>query len=66
VDIHIVDGIVDGFAGLTKWSGQHLRYLQTGQTQHYGMVLIVAVLIITLLLGFYDPSLGVYTWGGGN
>ena len=65
-DIYIVDGIVDGLGGITKWSGHYLRYLQTGQTQHYGMVLVAAVIIISLILSFYDPSIGISTWGGGN
>lgn len=65
-DIHVVDGVVNGLAGAARWSGYYLRYLQTGQTQHYGMVLVAAVIIIVVVMGFYDPAIGISTWGGGN
>ncbi len=65
-DIYVVDGVVNGLAGAAKWSGYYLRYLQTGQTQHYGMVLVAAVIIISIILSLYDPSIGISTWGGGN
>ncbi|NLK50862.1 MAG: NADH-quinone oxidoreductase subunit L [Syntrophomonadaceae bacterium] len=66
IDLHVVDGVVNGLAKGTRQSGTILRYLQTGQTQHYGMVLVAAVVVIILLLGLLDPSLGISAWGGGN
>ncbi|NLC06683.1 MAG: NADH-quinone oxidoreductase subunit L [Syntrophomonadaceae bacterium] len=64
VDLYVVDGVVNGLANGTKWGGYLVRYLQTGQTQHYGMVLIAAVVVIVILLGLIDPSMGIFAGGG--
>ncbi len=47
VDINIIDGAVNGTARAIAWGGWLLRFMQSGQAQHYalGMALGVVVLI---------------------
>jgi NADH-quinone oxidoreductase subunit L len=53
-DRHIVDGAVNGVAWIVNWLGNHLRYIQTGNVQHYAMILfggVVALILIARLAG---------------
>ena len=53
IDLKIVNGVVDGLAGLTRWSGQQLRYSQNGQTQTYTVYIyvgLVALLAVALVM----------------
>lgn len=63
-DIHVVDGIIDGMAGFTKVSGRGLRYLQTGKLQTYALVFFLAVLVITVVLAFGNPTSAGILGGG--
>ncbi|GAB6157656.1 NADH-quinone oxidoreductase subunit L [Desulfotomaculum varum] len=63
-DIYIVDGIVNGLAGITRGSGMGLRYLQTGKLQTYALVFFLAVLVITAVLAFGDTSAAGVIGGG--
>ncbi|CCO08462.1 NADH-quinone oxidoreductase subunit L [Desulforamulus hydrothermalis] len=63
-DIYVVDGIVNGLAGITRGSGQGLRYLQTGKLQTYALVFFLAVLVITVVLAFGDTSAAGVIGGG--
>ena len=60
-DINIVDGIVDGAARGTGVAGSMLRKLQTGQTQHYAAVMLVATVALALVLAF---TAGAVAGGG--
>ena len=55
-DIYFVDGIVNGFAAITRGSGRGLRYLQTGRLQTYALIFFLAILVITVVLAFGTPA----------
>jgi multicomponent Na+:H+ antiporter subunit D len=46
-DVHVIDYLIDGFAGKVVVMGEHFRNLQTGKVQHY---IAAAVIFIFLLL----------------
>ncbi len=46
-DMHVIDCLIDGFAGKVVVLGEHFRNLQTGKVQHY---IAAAVIFIFLLL----------------
>lgn len=56
-DIHVVDNLVNGLAGATRLSGQGLRYFHTGKIQTYALVFFLALLVITVVLAFGNPTL---------
>jgi NADH-quinone oxidoreductase subunit L len=43
VDQDLVDGMVNGAAGITGWTGGILRYIQSGNVQRYAAVLFGAI-----------------------
>lgn len=47
-DIHIVDGIVNGVGGITRWGGAVLCRLQNGQVQTYGLGILAGVLVLLI------------------
>jgi len=47
VDDKVVDGTVNGSAGLVAWLSGHLRKLETGFLQNYALAILVGVVIIT-------------------
>jgi len=47
-DLKIVNGLVNGLALFTGWSGQTLRYTEDGQVQTYALYLLAGVAIILL------------------
>jgi NADH-quinone oxidoreductase subunit L len=49
-DTHIVDALVDGVGGVTQWSGNAVRTIQTGRVQNY---LLIALVTISVLLGMF-------------
>jgi NADH-quinone oxidoreductase subunit L len=52
VDTKVVDGAVNGSAGLVAWLSAHLRRLETGFVQNYAMSIILGVtLVVGYLLG---------------
>ncbi|MEW5953803.1 MAG: NADH-quinone oxidoreductase subunit L [Bacillota bacterium] len=55
-DIYVVDGIVNGFGGFTKLSGEGLRVFQTGRLQNYALVFFLGILAIAILMAFTGPS----------
>lgn len=66
VDIKIVDGIVNGLGAGARWSGFFLRLIETGQTQHYAMAMIVGVVLIALMFSLLDAGLSLNSWLGGG
>ncbi|MBI3752718.1 MAG: Na(+)/H(+) antiporter subunit D [Deltaproteobacteria bacterium] len=46
IDIHIVDGAVNGVANLVIACGARMRRIQTGLVQHYALGIIVGLLVI--------------------
>lgn len=51
-DIHVVDGIVNGIAFVTRSGGKTLRRTTTGQLQTYAMVFFIAIVIIFMVFAF--------------
>ncbi|MEW6543410.1 MAG: NADH-quinone oxidoreductase subunit L [Nitrospirota bacterium] len=53
VDVGMIDATVNGVASLIGWCGLVLRFLQSGQTQHYALGMAMgAVFILTVYLLF--------------
>ena len=52
MDVHVIDGAVNGVARAIAWGGWLLRLTQSGQTQHYalGMALGVVVILTVFLI----------------
>ena len=61
VDLNVVDGIVDGAAQKSGAVGAILRRFQTGQTQQYAAVMLIATVMLALILAF---SAGAVAGGG--
>jgi proton-translocating NADH-quinone oxidoreductase, chain L len=47
-DLKIVNGLVNGIAYLTGWSGLKLRYAEDGQVQTYALYLLAGLVILLL------------------
>ena len=50
VDVHIIDGAVNGVAFAVTWGGWLLRLIQSGQTQHYALAMAVGIVVLTAYL----------------
>ncbi|MCK9314047.1 MAG: NADH-quinone oxidoreductase subunit L, partial [Methanocorpusculum sp.] len=48
IDLKIINGLVNGLAHITGWSGRTLSYTQDGQVQSYALYLIAGVIIILI------------------
>ena len=67
IDLHIVDGLVNGMAAGTAKLGNKLRFGQTGQLQHYALIFFGAAVIALILVTALGPShLTLAHWGGGR
>ncbi len=52
VDVQVVDGAVNGSAGLVAWLSAHFRKLETGFLQNYALAIVLGVaLIVGYLVG---------------
>lgn len=49
-DMKIVDGIVNAVAGVVRLFGSIFRYIQTGVTQNYALMLVLGVVIVLGIL----------------
>ncbi|MBM4294930.1 MAG: NADH-quinone oxidoreductase subunit L, partial [Deltaproteobacteria bacterium] len=47
VDDKVVDGAVNGSAGMVAWLSAHLRKLETGFVQNYALAILIGVVLIT-------------------
>jgi NADH-quinone oxidoreductase subunit L len=50
VDVHVIDGTVNGIARAITWWGWLLRLVQSGQTQHYALAMAVGIVVLTAYL----------------
>ena len=50
VDVHLIDGAVNGIARGIAWGGWLLRLVQSGQTQHYALAMAVGIVVLTAYL----------------
>ena len=50
VDVNFVDGMVNGVAKIVLNAGSRFRKLQTGQLQHYAVVILVGVVVLINIL----------------
>ncbi|MBM7867078.1 NADH-quinone oxidoreductase subunit L [Heliobacterium gestii] len=66
VDIHIVDGFIDGLADSTGWAGRTLRRVQTGQVQHYAMIFFFTVVLVAVIMGLMGNHSAMALIGGGK
>jgi NADH-quinone oxidoreductase subunit L len=51
-DLKVVDGFVNGVAGTVKLIGSLTRYIQTGVTSSYALVLLLGVILVMSMLLF--------------
>ncbi|MEZ4570495.1 MAG: NADH-quinone oxidoreductase subunit L [Thermomicrobiales bacterium] len=59
VDIEIIDGTVNGVAGVVNYSSSQLRRVQTGFVANYALAIAIgAVIVIGLALAFQSDLLG--------
>lgn len=56
-DRHVVDGLVNLFAFLTRFGGVKLKYTFTGRVQNYALVVFAGLLAVVLLAAVYNPDL---------
>ena len=47
VDETVIDGTVNGSAGIVGWFSNHLRKLETGFVQNYALAILLGVVIVT-------------------
>ncbi|MZP29117.1 NADH-quinone oxidoreductase subunit L [Heliobacterium undosum] len=66
IDIHIVDGFIDGLADGTGWAGRVLRRVQTGQLQHYAMIFFFTVVLVAVIMGLMGNNSAMALIGGGK
>jgi len=53
IDVHVIDGAVNGVARAVAWGGWLLRLIQSGQIQHYALAMAAGiVVIVTMFLMF--------------
>lgn len=50
VDVHVIDGAVNGIARAITWGGWILRLIQSGQTQHYALGMALGIVVLTAYL----------------
>jgi NADH-quinone oxidoreductase subunit L len=51
--VNVIDGAVNGVARAIAWGGWLLRFIQSGQTQHYALGMALgAVVLFTMFLLF--------------
>ncbi|MBE9531880.1 MAG: Na+/H+ antiporter subunit D, partial [Proteobacteria bacterium] len=53
VDVNFVDGFVNGVANTVLRLGKRFRKLQTGQLQHYAVVMLVGVVVLINILLYF-------------
>ena len=46
VDVKVVDGAVNGSAGVVSWLSSHIRKLETGFLQNYALAIVLGVAVI--------------------
>ncbi|MHB1598136.1 MAG: hypothetical protein ACYCXY_04465, partial [Acidimicrobiales bacterium] len=46
VESRIVDGAVNGVAGVTRWSGERLRRVQSGYVRNYALGLVAGLVVL--------------------
>ncbi len=56
-DRHVVDGLVNLFAFLTRFGGVKLKYTFTGRVQNYALVVFAGTLAVVLLAAVLNPGL---------
>jgi NADH-quinone oxidoreductase subunit L len=50
VDVQVIDGTVNGSAGLVAWLSSHFRKLETGFLQNYALAIVLGV---ALIVGYF-------------
>jgi NADH-quinone oxidoreductase subunit L len=51
-DIKVIDGFVNGVAGIVRLTGSLIRYIQTGITTSYAFFLVIGVILVLSMLLF--------------
>ena len=51
-DVHIIDGAVNGIAGVTQKAGDEIRQVQTGRVQNYALGIAVGLIAIAVSIIF--------------
>jgi NADH-quinone oxidoreductase subunit L len=53
IDVHVIDGAVNGVARAVVWGGWLLRLVQSGQTQHYALAMALGTVVILTMFLFF-------------
>lgn len=56
IDEKIIDGSVNGIGKLTLYSGEQLKYEQTGNMQYYALMMVLGLVLIIAAITFIEPS----------
>lgn len=59
MDVRIIDGFVNGIAGLTGWVGNSLRRVQTGYVRNYAFTILIGAIILLIWLLVRGASAGL-------
>mgnify|MGYP001770747097 FL=1 len=59
VDGRLIDGFVNGIAGLTGWVGNSLRRVQTGYVRNYAFTILIGAMILLIWLLVRGASAGL-------
>jgi len=51
-DVHVIDGAVNGIAGVTQKAGDEIRQVQTGRVQNYALGIAVGLIAIAVSIIF--------------
>lgn len=52
-DRHVVDGMMNGIAGMTTWISRTIKGIQSGQVQKYGYAFVSGVILLTIAFVYY-------------
>ncbi len=57
IDVMVIDRMVNFSAHITDEAGKLLRYEESGQVQHYGLVMVLSLVIISVGLSCLDGQI---------
>lgn len=59
LDVRLIDGLVNGVAGVTGWLGGRLRRVQTGYVRNYAFTILVGAIVLLIWLLVRGASAGL-------
>lgn len=59
VDVRLIDGLVNGIAGFTGWTGNRLRRVQTGYVRNYAFTILIGAIVLLIWFLVRGASAGL-------